>query len=77
MGQVAWGNAAFPTGPLNPQMPRWSVDIIRHRSENLGTVIAANEKEATKAAIAIYQIEPARWNRITVTKVSDKDDNEG
>jgi len=58
-------------------MPRWSVDIIRHRSEHLGIVVAANEKEAIKTAIAIYQIERARRNRITVTKVSDKDDNEG
>jgi len=45
--------------------------------EHLGTVIAANEKEAIKAAIAIYAIEPARRNRITVTKVSDKDNDEG
>ena len=58
-------------------MPRWSVDIIRKRAEHLGTVVAANEKEAIKTAIAVYAIEPARRNRITVTKVSDKDDNEG
>jgi hypothetical protein len=32
---------------LNP-MPRWSVDIIRKKSEHLGTVVAANEKEAIK-----------------------------
>jgi hypothetical protein len=55
-------------------MPRWSVDIIRHRAEHLGAVVAASEKEA---AIAIYQIEPAHRNRITVSKISDKDDNEG
>jgi hypothetical protein len=66
-------------GSYRPQaeMPRWSVDIIRKKSEHLGTVVAANEKEAIKAAIAIYAIEPARRNRITVTKISDKDDNEG
>jgi hypothetical protein len=58
-------------------MPRWSVDIIRDRAEHLGTVVAANEKEAIRAAIAIYQIERARRNRVTVTKVSDKGDNEG
>jgi hypothetical protein len=58
-------------------MPRWSVDIIRKRVEHLGTGVAANEKEAIKAVTAIYAIEPARRNRITVTKVSDKDDNEG
>jgi len=58
-------------------MPRWSVDIIRHRVEHLGTVVAANEKEAIKTAIATYQIEPSRINRITVRKISDKDDDEG
>ena len=58
-------------------MPRWSVDIIRHRAEHLGTVVAPNEKEAIKTAISVYQIEVSRRNRITVTKVSDKDDNEG
>jgi hypothetical protein len=57
--------------------PAGPFDIIRHRSEHLGTVVAANEKEAIKAAIALYAIEPARRNRITVTKISDKDDNEG
>lgn len=58
-------------------MPRWSVDIIRHRAEHLGTVVAPNEKEAIKTAIAVYAIEPARRNRITVTKISDNDDNKG
>jgi len=28
-----------------PVMPRWSVDIIRHRAEHLGTVVAPNKKE--------------------------------
>jgi hypothetical protein len=32
-------------------MPRWSVDIIRKKSEHLGTVVAANEKEAIKAPL--------------------------
>jgi len=54
-------------------MPRWSVDIIRHRAEHLGTVVAANEKDAIKVAVATFDVEPARRNRITVTKISDKD----
>ena len=58
-------------------MPRWSVGIIRKRAEHLGTVVASNEKEAIKTAISTYQIEPSRINRITVRKISDKDDNEG
>jgi hypothetical protein len=53
------------------------VDIIRHRAEHLGTVVAPNEKEAVKTATATYQIEPSRINRTTVRKISDKDDNEG
>jgi hypothetical protein len=55
-------------------MPRWSVDILRKKSEHLGTVVAANEEAAIKAAIATYQIGLARRNRIVVTKISDKDE---
>ena len=58
-------------------MPRWRVDIIRKRAEHLGVVEAANEKGAVKTAIAIYAIEPARRNRVTMSKISDRDDNEG
>ena len=57
-------------------MPRWSVDILRKKTEHLGTVVAANEQAAIKAAIVIYEIGLTRRNRIT-TKISDKDDNEG
>jgi hypothetical protein len=32
-------------------MARWSVDLIRNRVQPLGTVVAANEKEAIAAAI--------------------------
>jgi hypothetical protein len=58
-------------------MPRWSVDLIGSRSgfvSRLGTVEAANEKEATEVAIRQFHIEPARRNRITVTKISERDD---
>jgi hypothetical protein len=58
-------------------MPRWSVDIIRKRLEHFGSVVAANEKDAVKAAMKKFRIEPARRNRITVTKISDRDDDEG
>jgi len=66
-------------GSFRPQaeMPRWSVDIIRHRTEHLGTVVAANEQAAIETAIATFEIEPARRNRVTVTKISDRDDNAG
>ncbi|MFZ0126112.1 MAG: hypothetical protein WAL48_18235 [Xanthobacteraceae bacterium] len=52
-------------------MARWRVDIIRKRAEHLGTVVANTEKEAI--AVAIKQ--PARQNRITVSKISNQDDD--
>ena len=57
-------------------MPRWSVDTIRKRAEHLGMVVAANESEAIKVAVATFDIEPARRNRITVIKISNNDDDE-
>ena len=54
-------------------MARWSVDLIRARTQHLGTVVAANEKEAIAVAIKQFEIEPSRRNRITVTKISDND----
>jgi hypothetical protein len=56
-------------------MPRWSVDLIRNRTQHLGTVEAATEKQAIEAAIKQFEIEPARRNRITVTKISERDDD--
>ena len=53
-------------------MTRWSVDIIRKRAERLGTVTANTEKEAIAAAIKRFEIEPARQNRIAVSKISNK-----
>jgi hypothetical protein len=37
-------------------MAQWRVDIIRSRAEHLGTVAAANEKEAIKAAIEFTRL---------------------
>ena len=51
-------------------MPRWRVDIIRKRAEHLGTIEAANEKEAIEKAAKEFDIPPERQNRITVEKVS-------
>ena len=56
-------------------MPRYRVDIIRKRAEHLGTVRAANEKEAIAVAIKQFQIEPARQNRIVVQKISAGDED--
>ena len=56
-------------------MARWSVDVIRKRSEHLGVVAAPNQKEALAKAIEQFAIESARQNRITVTKISDRNDD--
>ena len=56
-------------------MARWRVDIIRKRAEHLGTVAAETEKEAIAVAIKQFEIEPARQNRITVGKISNRDDD--
>ena len=56
-------------------MPRWSVDIIRKRGEHIGVVSAPNEKEALVKAIKRFEIEPARQNRVVVTKISNRDDD--
>jgi hypothetical protein len=54
-------------------VPRWRVDILRHRAERLGTVEAANEKEAIQIAAKEFDIPPERQNRIVVEKVKGKD----
>ena len=56
-------------------MPRWRVDLIRKRAEHLGTVIAKTEKEAIAVAIERFEIEPARQNRVAVSKISNRDDD--
>jgi hypothetical protein len=55
-------------------MARWRVDIIRKRAERLGTIEAANEKEAIEKVAREFDIPPARRNRITVERVSKRDD---
>lgn len=51
-------------------MARWSVDLIRNRTQHFGNGPAANEKEAIKQ----FEIEPSRQNRIVVTRISKGDD---
>jgi hypothetical protein len=55
-------------------MPRWRVNIIRKRAEHLGTVEAPNANEAIREAIKRFEIPPERQNRITVEKLSKRDD---
>jgi hypothetical protein len=51
-------------------MPLWSVDIIRKRAEHLGEVEAPDERSAIAKAAEMFDIPPARRNRITVTRIS-------
>jgi hypothetical protein len=51
-------------------MPRWRVDIIRKCAERLGTIEAANEKEAIEKAAKEFDIPPERQNRIVVQRMS-------
>jgi hypothetical protein len=55
-------------------MPRWRVDIIRKRAEHLGTVEAANDRQAIEKAAKEFEIPPERQNRIVVEKVSKGDE---
>ena len=57
-------------------MARWSVEIIRSRTEHLGTATAPTEKLAIARAIELFHIAPGRQNRIIVTKISDRDDED-
>jgi len=54
-------------------MARWRADILRHRAERLGTVEAANEKEAIEKVAKEFDIPAERKNRIVVEKVTGKD----
>jgi hypothetical protein len=47
---------------------------LRARTQQIWSIVAANEKEAIAVAIKQFEIEPARRNRITVRKISDRDD---
>jgi hypothetical protein len=55
-------------------MARWRIEIIRKRAERLGTIEAANEKEAIEKAAKEFGIAPERRNRIVVEKVSKSKD---
>jgi hypothetical protein len=55
-------------------MARWRVEIIRSRMEYLGSAEADTEAQGVEKAVALFNIEPARRNRIVVTKVPTRGD---
>ena len=54
-------------------MARWYVDLIGRRLHRMGTIVADTENQAIEAAINQLEIERARQDEITVTKISGKD----
>jgi hypothetical protein len=62
---------------LNRQGPvvvtRWRVDIIRAHAEHLGTVEAADDKEAIEKAVMQFGIPSERKNRVVVQRLSRRE----
>ena len=55
-------------------MARWRIEIIRKRAERLGTIEAANEKEASlEKAAKEFDIPPERRNRLVAQKIGAKE----
>jgi 1,2-phenylacetyl-CoA epoxidase PaaB subunit len=56
-------------------MARRSVSIIRKKGGLLGTVTAPDERRALQKAAESFAIPPERQNRLSVIKISDRDDD--
>ena len=50
-------------------MPSWRVDIIRRKTEHLGIVTAPDAQEALHRAASLFRIEPAKYNKLMITKI--------
>ena len=57
-------------------MPRWRVDILRKKAEHLGIVTAPNAQEALARAASLFRIDPARYNKLMITKIDDHDERD-
>jgi hypothetical protein len=53
-------------------MPRWRIDFICKVLFTLGTVEAPDETSAIDEAAKTFHVEPARRNRLVLTKLSEK-----
>jgi 1,2-phenylacetyl-CoA epoxidase PaaB subunit len=53
-------------------MPRWRVDLIGKKLQHVGTVDAANEREARAEAIKIFEVRPALRSKLVVAKVKNR-----
>jgi hypothetical protein len=54
-------------------MPRWRIDILRKHAEHLGIVNAPSAQEALLRAASLFRIEPARHNKLMITKVEERE----
>jgi len=54
-------------------MPRWRVEIIRHKAEYLGSVEADSEQQALEEALKLFRVDPARANRLVVTRLKGRE----
>ena len=61
---------AFSLGHV---MARWRVDYIGKVLMTLGSVEAADEASAIAQAAELYNIPPARQNKIVVTRLKEPD----
>lgn len=52
-------------------MPRWRVDLIGKKLQHVGTVEAANEREALAEAIKVFDVRPALRSKLVVAKEKD------
>jgi hypothetical protein len=52
-------------------MPRWRVDYIGKVLSTLGSIEAPDEKSAITEAANLFNIPPARRNKIVVTKIEE------
>jgi hypothetical protein len=53
-------------------MPRWRVDIIRRNTAHLGIVTAPNAQEALHRAASLFRIEPAKYDKLMITKIEEQ-----
>jgi hypothetical protein len=53
-------------------MPRWRVDYIGKVRMTLGSIEAPDEKSAVEKAAMLFNIPPARRNKIAVTKLDNR-----
>ena len=52
-------------------MPRWRVDIFRHKAEHLGIVTAPNAQEALNRAASLFRLQPVQYSTLMIAKIEE------